>query len=235
MWQRNRIRSFLLFYVFIFGALIIGTAIGSHVVTVISQAAPLQERSCVVIDAGHGGMDGGATSCTGVLESTLNLQIALRLNDLFHLLGYDTSMIRTTDISVHTEGDTIAEKKFSDLKHRVKQINDTENALLISIHQNYFSDSRYSGAQVFYSKNEGSEQLSKLMQQAFITTVNKGSKRQNKMADGIYLLEHIECAGVLVECGFLSHPEEEAKLRTEEYQKKLCCIITATVSKFLDE
>jgi len=127
-----RMRSFVPFYVLVFTGCLMLTVFGSKMVTVMSESAPLEGRHCIVIDAGHGGVDGGATSCTGVLESNLNLEIALRLNDLLRLLGYDTTMIRTTDESVYTQGETIAAKKVSDLKQRVKIVNETENALLIS-------------------------------------------------------------------------------------------------------
>jgi N-acetylmuramoyl-L-alanine amidase len=139
----------------------------------------------------------------------------------------ETKMIRTTDISVYTEGQTISQKKVSDLKHRVQIINETPNATVISIHQNYFSDGKYSGAQVFYPKDETSRRLAEAMQLAFGVT---GSTRGAKPSQGVYLMEHIRCPGVLVECGFLSNPQEEAKLRSPEYQKLLCCVIVSTLS-----
>lgn len=220
-------------YVLILAGFIFLALLGSRTVTVAAQRAPLPARRCIVIDAGHGGEDGGASSCTGVLESTVNLQVALRLNDLLHLLGYDTRMIRTTDTAVYTKGNTIAEKKVSDLKERVRMVNETENALLISIHQNQFSDGRYSGAQVFYSKTDGSQAFASQLQDALIRTLNPESHRKCKQASGVYLMEHITCTGVLVECGFLSNPEEEAKLRTPAYQKSLCCVIAACAGSYL--
>jgi len=229
-----RMRSFVPFYVLVFTGCLMLTVFGSKMVTVMSESAPLEGRHCIVIDAGHGGVDGGATSCTGVLESNLNLEIALRLNDLLRLLGYDTTMIRTTDESVYTQGETIAAKKVSDLKQRVKIVNETENALLISIHQNQFSDSQYSGAQVFYTGSENSVNLAKNLQTMLVESLNPGSSRQAKKASGIYLMEHIECTGILVECGFLSNPAEEAKLRNAEYQKKLCSVIAVAVGNHLD-
>lgn len=194
------------------------------------QTDPVVREHTVIIDAGHGGIDGGATSCTGILESSLNLEIALRLNDLLTLLGMDTYMIRTTDTSIYTEGNTIASQKVSDLKERVRIVNDTENAVLISIHQNTFSDSRYSGAQVFYASTEGSRELAHGMQSAFVATINPGSKRKCKTSKGVYLLDNIKTLGVLIECGFLSNPEEEAKLRSDNYQKLLCCVIASSIS-----
>lgn len=206
---------------------------GSNAVTAVKQNTPVYRDYRFVIDAGHGGVDGGATSCTGVLESKINLQIALKLNDLMQLLGYETVMIRTTDTSIHTKGDSIAAQKVSDLKERVRIVNETENAVLISIHQNTFSDSRYGGAQVFYSAKGNSQLLASKMQTAFTETVNPASKRRCKTSKGIYLMEHIETMGVLIECGFLSNPQEESKLRSSDYQNKLCCVIACTVTSYL--
>jgi len=198
------------------------------------QTQPVYREHRFIIDAGHGGIDGGATSCTGVLESTLNLQIALRLNDLMQLLGYDTIMIRTTDTSIYTEGNTIATQKLSDLKERVRIVNETENGILISIHQNTFSDRRYGGAQVFYADTHGSREVAKVLQDNIKDTLNPGSKRSCKKASGVYLMEHIEKPGVLIECGFLSNPEEEARLRNKDYQQALCCVIAASLSSHLN-
>ena len=207
---------------------------GSRAVTVLSENAPVTDRKVVVIDPGHGGVDGGATSVTGVLESQFNLEIALKLNDLMHLLGIDTVMIRETDCSGYTEGQTIAQKKISDLKQRVRIVNDIPNATLVSIHQNLFVDERYSGAQVFYAPTDGSQILAKQMQTAFVQSVNPDSNRKSKRADSIYLMQHIHCPGILIECGFLSNRQEEAKLRNPEYQKQLCAVIASVMSTFLN-
>ena len=220
-------------YIFVICTFVLLVRWGSAAVTTAVESRPIPRKHCIILDAGHGGVDGGATSCTGKLESSFNLEISLRLNDLFHLLGYETRMIRTTDTSVYTKGDTIAQKKVSDLKERVRIVNETENALLLSIHQNNFSDGKYSGAQVFYGKADNSELLAKALQTAFVSSLNPGSKRQCKKSDGIYLMEHIDCTGVLIECGFLSNVQEEAKLRRADYQQRLCCVIAATVSTFL--
>lgn len=206
---------------------------GNQSVTVISRRIPIERQHCIVIDPGHGGIDGGATSCTGVLESNLNLEIAMRLNELLHLLGHDTRMIRTTDCSVYTSGNSIAEKKISDLKQRVQTVLQTPNPVLLSIHQNNFPDDRYSGAQIFYAKAGESQTLAQLLQSALVNALNPGSNRMIKPAKGIYLMEHIPCTGVLIECGFLSNVREEQLLRTPDYQKKLCAVIAATVSGFL--
>ena len=187
----------------------------------------------IAVDPGHGGEDGGAISCTGRSDSGYNLQIALRLNDLLQLLGYDTVMIRSTDTSVYTSGQTISQKKVSDLKQRVRIVDRTYNALLLSIHQNTFPEEKYSGAQVFYGKAAGSEELAKELQDALVAALNPGSSRKAKQGSGIYLLDKTNATGVLVECGFLSNRQEEAKLRSPDYQKKLCCVISATTARFL--
>lgn len=232
--MKNSFRHCLV-YILVFASVISIAISGSRAITVATEREPLRQRSTIIIDAGHGGVDGGATSCTGTLESNMNLDIALRLDDLMHFLGINTVMIRTTDCSVYTQGSTIAAKKVSDLKERVRIVNEAENALLVSIHQNYFSDSRYSGAQVFYAPTNGSSSLAHQLQNALITAVNPGSNRKSKYADGIYLMQHISCPGVLIECGFLSNPEEEAQLRDATYQKKLCSVIASVCSNYLEK
>lgn len=233
MKRRSIFVSMVPIYLVLLSLMLIISAVGSRTVTVLSETLINDERHPVVIDAGHGGVDGGATSCTGVLESAINLEIAIRLNDVMQLLGMKTVMIRSTDCSVHTAGESIAAKKVSDLKNRVKTVNQTENALLISIHQNYYSDSRYSGAQVFYAKTEGSAALANKLQSAFVSMLNPGSNRKAKEASGIYLMDNISVTGILVECGFLSNTQEEQRLRDEVYQKKLCCVIAGVCSQYL--
>ena len=208
-------------------------SLGNQAVTVISHSLPPKREHCLIIDPGHGGVDGGATSVTGKLESAFNLEIGLRLRDLLHFLGYQTKMIRTEDVSIHTRGETIAQKKMSDLKERVRICNETPGAILLSIHQNIFSDGRYYGAQVFYAATEGSEALAKDLQKHLVQSLNPGSSRQAKKSAGVYLMEHIQCAGVLIECGFLSNTKEEARLQSPEYQKQLACVIAATAAGWI--
>ena len=232
--SREKWIGLLPFYLLVVVLLLGAAQWGSDTVTAIFNAQPLHSNHTIIIDAGHGGVDGGATSCTGVLESQLNLEISLRLEDLLHLLGYKTLMIRRDDISVYTEGETIAQKKISDLKERVRIVNSTDNAILISIHQNTFSDNRYGGAQVFYANAGESKELAQILQKSLVTTINRGSNRQCKKASGVYLMKEIEKSGILIECGFLSNPTEEALLRSGEYQMQLCCVIASAISNFTD-
>lgn len=233
MKKRIRYISFVPIYAVILIVLLSVTIGGSRIITVLSENTTVNSNKTIVVDPGHGGVDGGATSCTGVLESQFNLEISQKLNDLLNLLGFNTVMIRNTDCSVYTEGRTIAQKKVSDLKERVRIVNSTENCLLVSIHQNLFSDGKYSGAQVFYAPTEGSQVLAKSIQNTFLSTINPESHRQEKRADSIYLMQHIKCPGVLVECGFLSNPQEEYLLRTKSYQQKVCSVIACSISNFL--
>lgn len=225
--------NYYLFCVMTMSAMLMCAYWGSRAVTVISETLPFERVHCVVIDPGHGGEDGGATSCTGRMESEYNLAISRRLDDLLHLLGYQTRMTRKSDVSIYTTGDTIARKKISDLKERVRIVNETSNALLVSIHQNQFSDSRYSGAQVFYANTPGSQELGRQLQTQLVSALNPGSNRKSKPISGVYLMENINCTGVLIECGFLSNPREEARLRDSDYQKRLCCVIAAVISQHI--
>ena len=188
----------------------------------------------VVIDAGHGGEDGGASSRDGVLESTLNLEIAQRVEDLLHFAGIGTKMIRTEDVSVYTDGANIQQKKVSDLKNRVRMVNDTPGALLVSIHQNFFPESKYRGAQVFYAKTPGSEQLAGIMQDALRACADEQNHRRCKPSESVYLMEKAACTAVLVECGFLSNGAEAELLQQPHYQQKLAAGICGAISRFLE-
>ena len=232
MGKINKYRAFIPVLVAVL-ALFIGVSIlFSRSVTVLSEQKPPERNRCFIIDAGHGGVDGGATSCTGVLESNMNLQIAVRLNDMMRLLGMQTKMIRTTDTSVYTEGNTIAAKKVSDLKERVRIVSEQSNPILISIHMNYFTDSRYAGPQVFYADTQNSKEIAKCLQDGLKNDLVPDNNRQAKPASGIYLMQHINCPGVLIECGFISNHEENARLNNPEYQKKLCAVIGTNLCRF---
>lgn len=225
-------RSLIMLYAVIIALFLLVPLLGNRAISVFSQ--DLKLRHTVIIDAGHGGVDGGAVSCTGIYESAINLQIALKLDDLMHLLGIQTVMIRDSDRSVYTEGETIAAQKVSDIKERVRIANTTPHALYLSIHQNHYSDDRYWGSQVFYNDQSGSKIFAQLLQDQLRTFLQPDNKRQSKRSSGVYLMERINCTGVLIECGFLSNPEEEAKLRLDDYQKKICCVIAATSSQYLN-
>ena len=185
---------------------------------------PLQfQDRILVLDAGHGGEDGGAVSLSGALESQLNLAIAQRVDDVLGLYGVQVLMLRDEDISLHSEGaDSLREKKVSDLHNRAATVQAQENAVLLSIHQNSYPDQRYSGAQVFYAPTEASEPLAQLTQEVLRLALDPDNHRQCKqIPDTIYLMNHISCPAILVECGFLTNPQEEQLLQNSIYQTKL--------------
>lgn len=231
--MKKFIHSMLPVYFLVLAAFLGAAQLINYSVTAMVEDSAVDMGKCVIIDAGHGGVDGGATSYTGALESQLNLEVALRLNDLFHLLGVRTKMIRTEDISIYTEGSSIAAKKVSDLKERVKIVNSNSNALLISIHMNHYTDSIYHGPQVFYAATESSKEFAGTLQSSLNRAFGAGSNRQIKMADGVYLMQNIHRPGVLIECGFISNPAEAVKLGDPVYQKKMSCVIAANTSVFL--
>ena len=146
------------------------------------------------------------------------------------------SMIRETDTAVYSDGcRTISEKKVSDIKNRTETVNQTENALLLSVHQNFFTEGKYHGAQVFYAKTPGSQTLAEQLQANLALGLEPGNRRQCKKSDGVYLMEHIGCTGVLVECGFLSHPQELSLLQSADYQKKIASVLTACYLQFTEK
>lgn len=178
----------------------------------------------VVIDAGHGGIDGGTQAKDGTLEKDINLNIALKLKDILESFGVKTVMTRETDISIHNSGVTgIRNQKISDINNRLNIIETTENALFVSIHQNYFSQSKYSGAQVFYSKNNPeSQSLALSIRNSLIENLQKDNTREIKQSGKeIYLLNNTTVPAVMVECGFLSNEAEADLLKTEEYQNQV--------------
>lgn len=179
-----------------------------------------------VVDPGHGGEDGGAVSVTGVPESQINLAISKRLDALLGFYGQNCYLMREEDISLHDpEAQTLREKKVSDLHNRAETVQNLEGAVLVSIHQNMFPQSRYHGSQVFFAPTQGSQALAEAFQSALQTNLQPDNSRQAKpIGDNVYLMNHVDCPAVLVECGFLSNPEEEAMLRQENYQTKLAAV-----------
>ncbi len=200
-----------------------GTAwlLAARPAAVASTAPPL------LIDPGHGGEDGGAQAADGTLEKNINLAIALNLRDMLRVCGVTVSMTRQEDVSIGNSDSTIRSRKSRDM-HRRLELYQTASAV-ISIHQNHFSASRYHGAQMFYSGNHpDSRRLAEQLRCSVVSGLQPENVRELKRAtDGIFLLYHAQCPAVLVECGFLSNPEEREQLKTPEYQQKMAwCIMT---------
>lgn len=183
----------------------------------------------IVIDAGHGGEDGGAVSESGVLEKDINLSIANDTSALFYLLGFDVTQTRKTDIALDNGEDTIRKRKVSDMKKRLEIFNSSEENTIISIHQNKFSESKYHGTQIFYSPNNPkSKQLADSIKYSVKGLLQPDNERECKKADsGIYLLNNTNNPAVIVECGFISNGEECKNLLDSQYQKQMAFSITA--------
>lgn len=188
------------------------------------------EQKVFVLDAGHGGEDGGAVSQDGTKESDINLSVTLRLDTLLKFLGHKTVLTRDSDVSIYSDGSsTLRQKKRSDLQNRVSLVNAIPGAVLVSIHQNSMpSVPSVHGAQVFHGLTESSDELALSVQETLNRSVNTGNEKQSKKIDpSIYLMKKATCPAILVECGFLSNRSEADSLRTPEYQKQLSAAIAA--------
>ena len=185
--------------------------------------------SFLIIDAGHGGEDGGAVSVNGVYESELNLAIAKKLDNLMAFFGVKTLMLREDDVSLHSgDADTFREKKTSDLQNRVALVNRYPEATLISIHQNTFPSASSCGAQVFYIDEAEGMTFALHVQAMLVKHLDPFNHRQAAQTPHtVFLMNHVNCLSILLECGFLSNMEEAKKLESEVYQKKLAAVLSA--------
>lgn len=186
----------------------------------------------IVIDAGHGGEDGGAVA-NNVVEKNINLSISNKLRDIFISSGFNVKMTRSSDKMIYDSGDTLRERKVSDMKNRLNLFNESENNTVISIHQNKFTQEEYKGSQLFYStNNKESEKLALSIKTSIKTLIQPDNEREIKPADrNIYLLYNSKTPSVIVECGFISNIEEARLLKDSAYQNK---IAFAIYSGFLD-
>lgn len=195
-----------------------------------------ETQKIILIDPGHGGIDGGAKSKNGTIEKDINLQISLKLKSSLEAKGYKVFMTRDEDEGLYQNGKTVREKKVEDLKSRRKMKTDVGCDMFISIHQNMFPQSKCFGAQVWYAGNEKSSLAANCIQNALKETVKDNNKRVAKPAGEAYLVlrDTVDTASVLVECGFLSNPDEEARLKSEEHQNLIVEGITLGIDKYFD-
>ena len=193
-----------------------------HVSGCAAYTAAQPQTRAVLIDPGHGGFDGGTVATDGTNEKHINLSISLLLRDLLAVCGVKVDLTRDTDVALEdASAASIREKKVSDMRNRLTMYDSAD--LVISIHQNHFSVAKYHGTQVFYSDNHHDSQLlATTIRASVIRRLQPENKRELKKAnDGIYLLHHTMVPTVLVECGFLSNKEEEAKLMQEIYRQEV--------------
>lgn len=223
--------SFILLIVFIF--LIINAY--NNLSTSASTIAPVNNKYTIIIDAGHGGEDGGAVA-NNLTEKDINLEISKILSDIFVSNGYKVVMTRSNDNSIESSGTTLRERKVSDMKNRLEIYNSDENNIVISIHQNKFEIEKYSGTQIFYSpNNEKSSVLAESIRTSVIGLIQPENTRECKKATkDIYLLYNSKVPSIIVECGFLSNNAEAQKLSTETYQKQMAYSIYLGIVNYLN-
>ena len=187
-------------------------------------------KGIVLIDAGHGGIDGGAQSKNGTIEKDINLQISKRLKEKLEKEGYKVYMTREEDKE-------LSPKKVKDLEARCKMKIETKCDVFISIHQNKFNSEKCFGAQVWYASNEKSMKLAKYVQDSLKEAVKDNNKRLEKAAKEQHkiLRDKYDGACLIVECGFLSNNEEEQRLKSESHQNQIVDGITIGINKYFDE
>ena len=232
------------------GALIFGCiCAGMSAVSVISgrsgkEAVPAaligedHEFPVIILDAGHGGIDGGCTTADGVPEKGINLGILLRLRDMLEISGYEVHVTRDSDKSIHDSGiEGIAAQKSSDMDNRLALFNEYPDAVCLSIHQNQFTDPKYSGAQMFFSDTDSrSERFAQILQGKFVEYLQPENKREIKQCGKeLFLCYYSNNPTVMAECGFLSNPEEAELLKTEDYQGKVAFTLYSGLVDFISE
>lgn len=184
----------------------------------------------IIVDAGHGGEDGGAVSADGAAESHINLAIAKRVQELLLFCGHDVLMTRTEDEAIYSQdATTLREKKVSDLQNRVAMVNGQEGAVLLSIHQNSLpGHPTVHGAQVFYNTVAPSQEMAEAVQSVLNEQANRGNEKAAKPIDGsVYLMKNSKAPSILVECGFMSNNSEVKLLQDADYQLRMVACIVA--------
>lgn len=194
------------------------------------------ERPVLILDAGHGGADGGCVAADGTPEKGINLSIVQTMRDTAAIMGYDVICTRESDVSIHDEGVTgLSKQKKSDMDNRLAIINGYDNAVALSIHQNQFTDPQYSGAQMFYSKkSEAAHALAEAIKGRVVSTLQHENERETKpVGDELFLLDNAKCPMVMAECGFLSNEGEAQRLESPVYQKHMALTLLFGVNDYI--
>ena len=201
------------------------------------EAINPDETRFVILDAGHGGEDSGACGGDGSLEKNVNLSITLEIGAQLSEEGYTVIYTRTEDKRLYSpEENGKGLRKLSDLKNRVRVSEEYPEALFVSIHTNSFGDARYSGLQVYYSTNSPlSRNLAQNIQESVAEKVQNDNSRAIKSGEKLYLLKNIRNPAVIIECGFMSNPDECKKLSEKEYQKQLSFSIVCGIIEYMKE
>lgn len=202
----------------------------------VPTSADTAERPVIVLDAGHGGLDSGAVGKSGLLEKDVNLSVVKHLQQLLELSGFKTVLTRSEDISIYDPGvEGIRNQKLSDMDNRLEIIQSYPDSVFLCIHQNNFTDPAYFGGQMFYNNNNPDNRtLAQIMQNRF-AQLQPGNDREIKLSgDELFLLKTNTNPSLMIECGFLSNPDEEARLSTEKYQQQLAFTIYSGLLEYFD-
>ena len=202
----------------------------------VPASAAADDRPVIVVDAGHGGLDSGAVGKNGVLEKDVNLSVALHLREMLELSGFNVVLTRDEDISIYDAGvEGIRNQKLSDMDNRLKIVQSYPDSVFLCIHQNNFTDPVYFGAQMFYNNNHPDNRtLAQIMQNRF-AVLQQGNDREIKLSGNeLFLLKDNTNPSLMIECGFLSNPDEEAKLATTEYQQQVAFTIYCGLLEYID-
>ena len=231
-----RKRILFINFIVIFSILFCSVTITLNSKTLLTSSIPVSNHT-VIIDAGHGLPDGGAVSSDeNIIESDINLKVAQKLQNLLEISNCTVILTRSDENGIYSSSaDSIREKKISDMKNRAEIANNSNAEIFVSIHMNKLSQTQYSGWQSFYKNtDEKSRKLADCIQKNLNYFIDKNNKREIKSINNIYLTRNVQIPLVIVECGFLSNPEESYLLQTEEYQKKLAWSIYAGILDYFE-
>lgn len=232
--EENHMISLVMTLLFLAGAFFAGSKLAEYRLELNGDvvAANMEDSYVVVVDSGHGGRDSGKVSDSGILEKDVNLQIALLLKEELSKQGIQVIMTRESDVGLYEETDS--NKKSSDMKARIELIESAGCDIAVSIHQNSYSDPEVKGAQCFYyTDSKEGKKLAEIIQSRLVNEVDPANHRLAKGNDSYYLLKKSSVPMVIVECGFLSNPQETALLSTSEYQQLLAENIAKAVVSYL--
>jgi N-acetylmuramoyl-L-alanine amidase len=233
-WSEAMKRAFVLDLVIGFLIIILIVTLNYNYIDVFLHKIVIDHSKVIMIDAGHGGMDGGGVGSSGVMEKNINLSISKKLKGYLETQGYTCVMVRETDEGLYSPIGSIRDRYNEGLRNRKEIIKEFNCDILLSIHLNKFPEEKYYGAQVFYLKGDPkSQELAVLVQNSLKEVINRGNTRVAKPSDSYYLLKGNAIPSIIIECGFLSNNEEEALLTEDSYQNKLAWSIYIGLVKYL--
>ena len=226
------------FYLLTLSLLLLISILIAHAAQITGQALPVGAEPCgitVIVDAGHGGEDCGAIGVNGVYEKDLNLTVAGLIGENLRQAGFTVVFTRESDRLLYREDENIkGMRKIYDLKNRVAIANSYETAIFISVHMNSFTDSRYSGFTTYSSLSPEGEALGRAVQASVVSRLQNNNNRKVKSGEGLYLLENSKNPAVLIECGFLSNPDECKRLCDKDYQKQLSFSVICGIIDYIE-